>query len=122
MKQQRNDRMVRIAGLIQEALAPILQRNQNEKPHPLVTITSVNVSKDLAYANIYVSILSDDEPLIAEVINALNKDAKSMRFILAKQIRLRIVPALRFIFDESALIGFRISRLIDEANKDATAG
>ena len=109
---QRHDRTVRVAGLIQEILAPLLQQHRQSYTAPLVTITSVTISRDLAHATIYVSVLSDDKKVIDKMVEWLNSESKVFRLSLAQHIRLRIVPTLRFVFDESTLIGFRINNLL----------
>lgn len=113
---RRFDRTARVADLIQKALAPILQQDMNSS-FELVTITSVTVSKDLSYAKVYVSVLSDDQDKIKETIKSLNREAKGFRFSLAKEVKLRVMPELRFDFDESTAHGFHISNLIDKATK-----
>src|SRR3990167_6376715 len=103
----RPDRTLRVGGLIQEILAPLLQQYHKDHPNlPFVTITGVTVSRDLAYANVHVSILTNDRKVINHTIIQLNDEAKNFRFNLAKELRLRITPHVRFIFDESTMIGF----------------
>jgi ribosome-binding factor A len=110
------DRTARVADLIQKALAPILQQEVSA-PIGLVTITGVAVSRDLSYATIYVSVLTDEQTKVKETIKLLNREAKNIRFSLAKAVKLRIVPEIKFVFDESTAHGFHISQLIDKATK-----
>lgn len=111
------DRTARVADLIQKALAPIVQQEGDDQRFNLVTITGVTVSRDLSYAKIYVSVLRDEQSEIKSVIQALNRSAKAFRFSLAKAVKLRVMPELRFVFDESTVHGFHISNLIDAAVK-----
>jgi ribosome-binding factor A len=111
------DRRERIADLIQEALAQLILQDTSDERFSLVTITSVTVSRDLSFAKVYVSILLDDENKIKQVIEALNGSTKFLRYNLAHAIKLRIVPELKFIYDESTARGFRISNLIDSVMK-----
>jgi ribosome-binding factor A len=110
------DRTQRVGDMIQKALAQILIYEADERMR-LVTITSVVVSRDLSYAKIYVSVLSDDPKQIKEVVAALNANMKSLRYHLVKEVELRIAPELKFVYDESTAHGFRLSNLIDEAVK-----
>lgn len=110
------DRTQRVGDMIQKALAQILIYEADERMR-LVTITSVVVSRDLSYAKIYVSVLSDDPKQIKEVVAALNANMKSLRYQLVKEVELRIAPELKFVYDESTAHGFRLSNLIDEAVK-----
>ena len=111
------DRTQRVADLIQKALAQLLL-DMNDDSFHLVTITGVSVSRDLSYAKIYMSVLVDEEEKIKQTIQALNRSAKSLRYHLARAVDLRIVPELKFVYDDSTARGFHISSLIDKAVKN----
>lgn len=111
------ERSRRVNDLLQKALAQMLLEDMSDERFRLVTITSVVVSKDLSYAKIYVSVLMDDEIKIKQVIKALNNAAKGLRYHLARAVKLRIVPELKFVYDDSVARGFKISSLIASAVK-----
>ena len=111
------NRTERVADLIQKALAQILLQSMLDDRFHLVTLTGVTVSKDFSYATVYVSVLMDEEKKINDVIDALNRAAKSLRYDMAQEIELRVIPRLKFVYDESTARGFRISGLIDSAVK-----
>ena len=111
------DRTQRVADLIQKALAQILLQEVSDDRIRFVTVTSVTVSRDLSYAKVYISVLAEDKVKIKEAVDMLNRIAKSLRYRLAQQVDLRIVPELKFVYDESTAHGFRISSLIDSAMK-----
>jgi ribosome-binding factor A len=118
MKQKRGyDRTRRVADLLQKTLAQMLLQDMSDDRFRMVTVTGVTVSRDLSYAKIHVSMLFDDKEKIKQTLAALNRSAKSMRYHLAREVDLRIVPELKFYFDESTAHGFRVSDLIDEAMK-----
>jgi ribosome-binding factor A len=81
----------------------------------MITISSVEVSRDLAHAKIYVTFYnSDEEKIKADLVRL--QDAKGfVRSILAKRIRMRAVPAVHFFRDESITEGIRISTLVNQA-------
>lgn len=116
-KKRGYDRTQRVADLLQKTLAQMLLENMADERFHLVTVTSVNVSRDLSYAKVFVSVLMDEEDKIKQTIAALNRAAKSLRYHLAHAVELRIVPELKFVYDESTAHGFRISMLIDSAVK-----
>lgn len=116
-KRRGYDRTERVADLLQKSIAMILLNDSTDDRFRLVTITSVEVSRDLSYAKIFVTVLMDDEDKIKQTIDALNRSAKSIRYSLAREVKLRIMPELKFAFDESTAHGFRISMLIDSAVK-----
>lgn len=112
------DRTRRVADLIQKELALMLLTGMDDERFRLVTVTGVTISKDMSYAKVHVSMLIDDAAKIKQTIDALNRSAKTMRFQLAKAVKLRIVPELKFAYDDSTAHGFRVSDLIDAAMKD----
>lgn len=115
MKRRGFSRTERVGDVIQQALARILLEEMSDERFRMVTVTSVTVSKDLSYAKVYVSLLLDEEDKIKEVVEALNHAAKSLRYNLAHQVDLRVVPELSFVYDSSTALGFHLSNLIDKA-------
>lgn len=108
-------RTQRVADLIQTTLAEILQRDVKDLRFGMITITGVNVSHDLSFAKVFVSVLEDEKA--PETIIALNNAAKYLRYALANAVELRVTPELKFIYDDSAVRGSRISSLINDALK-----
>lgn len=109
-------RRERVSDLVQTALAEILQREAEGLNLGIVTVTDVNVAHDMSYAKIFVSVL--EEKRANEVIKELNNEAKNFRYQLAQAVKLRIIPQLKFIYDDSSLRGNRISSLINDSLKD----
>lgn len=114
MKRRGYDRTQRVADLIQKALASILLQDMNDDRFRLVTVTSVTVSRDLSYAKVFISVLIDDAEQIKEIVEALNREVKPLRYQLAKAVKLRIAPELKFVYDESTAYGFRIRTLLNK--------
>lgn len=110
------ERHRRVADLIQKTLARMLL-DENDPRLRLVTITSVTVTRDFSHAKIYVSVLMDDKEEIRHTIHALNRIAKSLRYQLAQEVKMRVIPELKFVYDESIAHGFKISMLIDSTVK-----
>lgn len=111
------DRAQRVGDLIQKTLAQMLLQDMSDSRFRLVTVMGVTVSKDMSYAKVYVSVLNEDQEKIKQTVDALNRAAKALRYHLAREVELRIVPELRFVYDESTARGFHISGLIDSAMK-----
>lgn len=106
----------RIADQIQRDLAVLLQREVKDPRVGMVTINSVNVSKDLAFADIYVTFMGvDDDQNVEESLEVLEHAGGFLRSLLAKSIQLRTMPRLRFHYDHTIVDGPRMSRLIDKA-------
>lgn len=109
-------RTQRVADLIQTELATILQRESLSDKLGLVTITEVSISPDLSFAKVYISTLIDENA--KEAVDLLNSESKNLRFLLAKRVLLRIIPELKFIYDDSTARGTHISSLIDKVLQD----
>ena len=109
----------RIADLIQRELSTILLRESQDPRFALISVSAVTVTRDLAYAKVYISAYraDDDKQKITETVKALNKATGFFRSLLANRIQLRTTPQLKFIYDESIVYGNRLSNLIDEAVK-----
>lgn len=103
----------RVAQEIQKEIAVILQREVKDPRIGMVTVSDVEVSRDLAYAKIFVTFLFDqDESVIEQGMKGLEKAAPYIRTLLGKAMRLRIVPEIRFIYDQSLVEGMRMSNLV----------
>src|SRR5437762_5700765 len=102
----------RVNDLLQTALATILQREAGNllSVTTMVTVTGVSVTHDLAHAKVFVSVL--DEEQAEEAVASLNHAAKTLRHMLASAVLLRMVPELRFVFDDSTVRGHRIASLV----------
>ncbi len=106
----------RVAQEIQKEVAVILQQEVKDPRIGMVTVSDVEVSRDLAYAKIFVTFLFDNDPEhIAQGMKGLEKAAPYIRTLLGKAMRLRIVPALRFVYDNSLMEGMRMSNLVTQA-------
>jgi ribosome-binding factor A len=111
------NRMQKVAGLVQTTLADILLKNSEDKRFQMVTITSVSLAKDMSSAKVFVSIW--DEEKVKETVKALNNAAKFLRYALAQsKVEMRVIPALKFIYDDSTVRGNRISSLLHTALKN----
>lgn len=104
----------RVAEMIQRKLSQIIQQEIKDPRKPaFVTISSVKVTADLGHAKVYFTALDSD---IVETTAILNASARFLRSALARTVKLRTVPQLHFVYDESIEYGRRLSRLIDDAN------
>lgn len=76
-----------------------------------LTVTSVDVTPDLANAHVWVSSLVDDAKL-AEAVKGLNHAAGKLRHEVGQRIQVRHLPLLRFTADQATREGDRITALI----------
>jgi ribosome-binding factor A len=113
-------RVRRIAERIRNDLAEVLLRSASDPRLEAVTVTEVEVDRELAYATIYVTAAKGEERR-EDVLQGLKHASGFLRTSLAKRIPLRAFPQLRFRWDESLEQGSRIDALLkavrDEGQK-----
>ncbi len=104
----------RVAQELQKEIAVILQREiKDPRLGMMVTVSGVEVSRDLAYAKVFVTFLNDrDEEAIKKGLKALKEASGYIRVLLGKAMRLRIVPELTFLYDNSLTEGMRLLNLV----------
>ena len=107
----------RVATLIKETLAERLARGLKDPRIGFVTITRVEVDRDLAVARVYVSVLGDEAEKTA-ALEGLQSARGYLRRELAGSVRLRSVPELRFVLDRGLEHFTRISTLLDDAREE----
>jgi ribosome-binding factor A len=106
----------RVADQLQKELAVLIQREVKDPRLGMVTVSGVEVSRDLGYADVHVTLLGEDTPeRIKENLKVLKQAAGFLRGQVARRIKLRHMPELRFHYDESVVRGQRLSSLIQEA-------
>jgi ribosome-binding factor A len=103
-------RAARVNEVVRETLAEELERMSDPRLG-FVTLTGVEVSPDIRYADIYYSVLGTPAER-AESSNALRSASPRLRAVLGKQVRLKFVPELRFREDPAIAQGARIEEVI----------
>jgi ribosome-binding factor A len=102
----------RISDRVGEELAVLLQREISDPRLSMVTVTAVDVDRELAFATIYITAIGSDDRR-EEVLQALEGATGFIRKQLSDRIRLRQFPKLRFRWDASQARGARIDELLD---------
>ena len=111
------NRGARIDEEFKRALGEIfLTELKDPRMSPMTGITRVEVTPDLKYAKVFVSIYDKPEK-ITSTMEALESAEAFLRARLNARIRLRRIPNLAFVHDTSIEYGIHISKLIDEVNK-----
>ncbi|MDO6426725.1 MULTISPECIES: 30S ribosome-binding factor RbfA [Thalassotalea] len=108
----------RVGQEIQKEVAMIIQREVKDPRLGMVTVNAVEVTRDLAYAKIYVTFFTLEGQDAEQSIALLNEASGFIRSLLAKRIKARIMPELRFVYDKSMVEGVRMSSLVDQAVAD----
>ena len=107
----------KVADLIRAEVSDILLRQINDPQVQGITVTGARVTDDLRQARIFF-VRMGENACGEETIKGLDRATGFLRRELGKRLRLRHVPELRFIFDESFAYGDRINRLLAEIEKD----
>jgi ribosome-binding factor A len=111
-----HSRASRLAEQIQRDLAELIRLEVKDPRVSLVTVTAVEVSADLTHARVFVTTLADAIGA-DETVQALQHAAGFLRSRLSHSLKVRQVPELRFVYDESVERGLRLSKLIEDAVK-----
>jgi ribosome-binding factor A len=106
-----------VGGMLRELLSRLLHEDARDPRLALVSVTEVAVSKDLSHARVYVSKIGSDAERAAAVA-ALNHAAPYFRREIARRTRLRKAPELAFATDDALEGGFRVTRLLDEIQRE----
>lgn len=104
----------RVGEQIRRELAQAIRDKIDNPRMTMVSITSVIVTRDLAYAKVYVTILGDPGER-GTMVASLNQAAPMLRHELGRNMHIRTVPRLEFVYDEVVERGARLSALISEA-------
>ncbi|MBA2410763.1 MAG: 30S ribosome-binding factor RbfA [Gammaproteobacteria bacterium] len=107
-------RTVRVGEQIHRELAQLLTVAVKDPDVGMVTILDADVSRDFAHAKVYFSVLGDDTSVRASAAG-LNRAAGFLRRELGRRLKMRTVPQLRFVYDDTQRKGARIDALIDRA-------
>jgi len=112
-------RSERVSSQMQKELAYVFQREIEDPRLGFITVNEVVVSKDLAVAKIYITVLNGDDEAKVENVKVLNELAPVIRHQVAKRMRLRHISDFRFYYDNSFDTGMRVAELLaeDEKNK-----
>ncbi|MDA0152011.1 30S ribosome-binding factor RbfA [Vibrio sp. Makdt] len=111
-------RTQRVSQQLQKELALILQREVRDSRIGMVTISDVEVSRDLAYAKVFVTFLCIGEQTPESCLAALKEHEVPIRMALGKRIRHRLTPEVRFTYDNTLVEGMRMSNLVSEVLND----
>ncbi|NND81411.1 MAG: 30S ribosome-binding factor RbfA [Gammaproteobacteria bacterium] len=112
-------RSERVAQMVNRHLAQIMRSQVKDPRVSGLTITEVEVTKDLRQAKVFVTSMLDTDADIEETMQALERANGFLRRTLARTIELRHCPNLVFSYDNSISEGARMSALIDKAlNRD----
>lgn len=106
-------RSERVAGSLRRELASIIQREVKDPGVGFISISDVEVSRDLAHAKVFVTVFEPE--MSASSIKRLNQASGYLRAQLGQAMRIRSVPELHFHHDASVETGRHMDELIETA-------
>jgi ribosome-binding factor A len=108
-------RREQVGKLIQREISSILGKEINDpRLARLISITEVSVSPDLRYAKVFISVLGDEQ-VKEETIKGFEAASAFLRCELGSRMKLRFVPDLSFLCDDSIERGMRLLKIIKQA-------
>jgi len=112
-----NKRSVRLGELLLELVSQLLRKEVSDPRIGPVTLTGAEVTKDLKQARIYFSLLTGNERK-EEVLSGLKSAKGFIRAKIAKELKLRFVPTIEFVYDDTQSHVQRIEELLKQIKKE----
>lgn len=109
------NRSERVAGQLRRDLARLIQQEIKDPAVGFVSLSDVEVTRDLAHAKVFITVFDPDKA--QESLKALRRASAFLRRRLGQELRLRHVPELHFVHDDSVERGSHIDDLINKALK-----
>jgi ribosome-binding factor A len=110
-------RLKRINDQMHQILSMLLENKVHDPRLAGVYVTDVSVDRELDFANIYVSSLAGKEKS-EEILEGLRSASGFLRFTLSQEMSLRVMPRLRFYWDETPEKAERIESLLDQIREE----
>lgn len=108
---------IRVNSEVMREMSMIIREDlKDPRIHPMTSVMAVEVTPDLKYAKIFVSVMGDEEAK-KKTMEGLRKSASFARHQLAKRMNLRNTPEITFVLDHSIEYGVEMSKRIDEVNR-----
>jgi ribosome-binding factor A len=112
----------RVGEAVREEVAAFIARDAKDpRITGLVTVTAVEMTRDLRHASIYVSVMGTDEQR-ASTLEGLASTAAHLRSRVGRALRLQFAPEIAFKFDESVARAARIEHLLAGLKNDKVDG
>ena len=113
-----NHRQHQLAQVITRELSDLMRLRMKDPRIGFVSVTAVEVTKDLSYAKVYVSVMGSPEEQ-RDTMRALRHAAGFLRHELAQRLTIRHMPELTFQLDESIARGARVIELLNQVGGSA---
>lgn len=115
MSQKTFHRTDRVSAQLRRELGQLVHEAVREHGLPSVSVSDVEVTRDLAHAKVFVTALQPEKS--AEAVAALKDLSREFRFRLGRMLRMRSIPELHFHYDDSVDRGERIDNLLRDLDR-----
>ena len=105
----------RLNNMFVEEISKILHQEIKDRDINFVTVTEARISNDLSFAKVYITTMDNDRE---KVLKALNKASSYIRTILCDRVKIRKMPEIHFVYDESIEYGKKIEDIIERINNE----
>ena len=99
---------------VKKTMTAIIREMKDPRISPMTTLTTVEVTNDLKYAKLRVSVYDEDEAVRRGTVDALNHATGFLRHELGQRMLIRSAPALKFQLDESIAYSVHIAKLLND--------
>lgn len=103
---------------LKKTISEIVREMKDPRLSNMTTITGVEITRDLKYAKVRVSVYDRQEQVRHETVEALNHAAGFVAREVVQRMLIRRVPALRFLLDDSIAYSVHISEILNELQKE----
>ena len=105
---------------VKKTISEVIREMKDPRISPMTALTEVEVTKDLKFAKVKVSVYDDDEKKRASSVEALNHAAGFISHELGMRMRIRAVPSIKFTLDNTIAYSIRIAEILNGLNKSET--
>lgn len=105
----------RLNNMFVEEISKILHQEIKDRDINFVTVTEARITNDLSFAKVYITTMDNDRE---KVLKALNKASGYIRTILCDRVKIRKMPEIHFVYDESIEYGKKIEDIIERINNE----
>ena len=113
MPKVRSDRM---NEEVKKTVSGVIRDMKDPRISPMTTLTNVEVTKDLRYAKLAVSVYDESDAVRKETVDALNHAAGFIGHELGQRMLIRRIPELKFTLDESIAYSIHIQEVLNTLN------
>ena len=103
---------------LKKTISEVIRELKDPRLSDMTTLTGVEVTRDLKYAKVRVSVYDKEERVRQDTVDALNHAAGFVAHEVGQRMLIRRMPSLKFILDDSIAYSVHISQILNELHKE----